>query len=78
MEREREPTQWRFYESRLIQFLNICGHTQCRKSIKNPERVASFQKLVGIAFVECSGDEQHNVVDHVGIPRAYKPISAHC
>ena len=30
---------------------------------------------MGIAFVQCSGNEQHHVVDHVRIPRAYKPAS---
>jgi len=38
--------------------------------------MASFQKFVGVALVECSGDEQYNVVDHVRIPRAYRPILA--
>jgi hypothetical protein len=60
----------------VVQFLNISSHTQRRKSIKDSERVASLQKLVGIAFVECSSNKQHNVVDHVRIPRAYRPASA--
>ena len=38
--------------------------------------MAPIQKFVGIAFVQCSGNEQHNVVDHVRIPRAYRPTSA--
>ena len=60
----------------MVQFLNVSSHTQCRKSIEDSKRVAPIQELVGIAFVQCSGDEKHNVVDHVRIPRAYRPASA--
>ena len=35
-----------------------------------------FQKFVGVAFVQRAGNEQNNVVDHIRIPRAYRPTSA--
>ena len=60
----------------MVQFFDICGHTQRGKSIEHSERVASFQKFVGIPLVQCSCDEQHNVVDHVRISGAYKATSA--
>ena len=73
----RKRTQRCLHERRVVQFFDIGSHTQRRKSIEHSERVASIQKFVGIAFVQCSGDEQHNVVDHVRVPRAYRPTSAH-
>jgi deoxyribose-phosphate aldolase len=60
----------------VIQFFNIGSHTQRREGIKDSKRVASLQKFVGIAFMQCSGDEQHNVVDHVRVSGAYRQTSA--
>ena len=31
---------------------------------------------MGIAFVKSPGDEKHNIIDHVSISIAYKPVSA--
>lgn len=69
-------TQGCLHKCRVVQLLNAGSHTQRRKSIEDSERVASFQDFVGISFVECCGDEQHNVVDHVRIARAYRQTSA--
>lgn len=51
----------------MIEFFHVRSHAERRHGVKGAERVASFQQLVRVSFMERSRNEENDIVDHVGI-----------
>ena len=51
----------------MIQLLDVGRNTERRHGVEYSQWVATFQQLVRVSFVECSSDEQDDIVDHIRI-----------
>lgn len=67
-------TQGSLDEDALVEFLYSCRYAECRHGFEDSERMTAFQKFVCVSFVEGSGNEEDDVVDHVGVAIA-QPVS---
>lgn len=56
-----------FNEDRVVQLFDVGRNAEHGHGLEPAKRVASVQKLPGISFVEGTGDEQRNVIDHVSV-----------
>ncbi|KAI3477715.1 hypothetical protein L1887_60488 [Cichorium endivia] len=54
-------------EHRVVELLHRRGYAERRHGVEYAERVAALEELVGIALVKRTGDEEDDIVDHVGV-----------
>ena len=54
-------------QDRVVELCNVGRHTEGRHTLKDAQRVTPLQQLMCVAFVQCSRDQQDDIVDHVRI-----------
>jgi hypothetical protein len=61
-------------QDRVVQLLDVGRDAKHGHGLEPAERVASLKQLSRVPLVQCSGDEQRDVVDHVAVREVFHEL----